>query len=132
MKILVVDDDRLMLTSISKKLIENGYEVCTADNGEKAIELLQYKSIDLIISDIMMPKLSGITLIKILQQLNLGKIPVILISSLDQAKSIIKSLNVDARDIMVKPIDYNEFLSKISDLKTILCCYRNLVILKDE
>jgi DNA-binding response OmpR family regulator len=131
MKILLVDDDKLVLTSISKKLIENGYEVYAAENGTEAIELVQEKSIDLIISDIMMPNLSGITLVNILKQMNKRNIPVILISSLDQANLIIKSLNVEVNDIMVKPIDFNAFLSKISNLKTLLCCYRNLVMLKN-
>ncbi|HLC83678.1 MAG TPA: response regulator, partial [Bacteroidia bacterium] len=68
MKILVVDDDRLMLQAISYKLKDSGYEVVLAEDGYEALNIIDKIKIDLIISDVMMPNISGLGLLSLLKQ----------------------------------------------------------------
>jgi DNA-binding response OmpR family regulator len=113
MKILVIDDDRLMLTAIEKKLQAKGYEVSTLEDGVKALEVIKDKNFDLIITDIMIPGISGLDLLNLLKQFYLNKIPVILMSSLHETSLISQSLDLGAFDFIIKPIDFNELYKKI-------------------
>lgn len=106
MKILVVDDDKLMLESISHYLGAEGYETSIAEDGFQALDTIQKQKIDLIISDIMMPNISGLALLNLLKQFYFNSIPVILISSLDKKAFILRSLGLGAIDFITKPIDF--------------------------
>lgn len=120
MKILIVDDSRLMLSNIFNKLIIKGYsDIVTANDGITALEIIQDQKIDLIICDVMMPGISGLALMKIVNKLNNCSIPFILISSLNKLDIICKSLGFDLNDIMVKPINFNELFLKIEKHKKI-------------
>ncbi|MBA3706293.1 MAG: response regulator transcription factor [Bacteroidetes bacterium] len=113
MKILVVDDDKMILEAISHHLSAEGYEVITATNGLQALEMAQNKKLDLIISDIMMPDLSGLSLLSMLKQFYFNKIPVIIISSLDKSDIILSSLGLGADDFMAKPINFKELSIRV-------------------
>jgi len=113
MKILVVDDDKMILEAITHYLSSEGYEVITATNGLQALEMAQSKKLDLIISDIMMPDLSGLSMLSMLKQFYFNKIPVIIISSLDKSDVILSSLGLGADDFMAKPIDFKELLIRV-------------------
>lgn len=117
MKILIIDDDQLMLTAMSLKLQEQGFEVSTSCDGMEAIPIIQEKKIDLIISDIMMPGISGLALLSLLKQFYFNKIPLILMSSLDEGALILKSLDLGAHDFITKPVDFNKLYKKISDIR---------------
>lgn len=114
MKILLIDDDQLMLVSIYRKLQEKGHEVYTAANGMDALDMLAQHKIDLIISDIMMPDLSGVTLVSLMKQYHYGRIPLLFISSLNYASTIIQRFGLTDYDVLVKPIDYTQLLYKIN------------------
>ena len=77
MKILVVDDDELILKSIGHVLTANGYHVSLAEDVSKALKILDTQKIDLIISDLMMPKVSGFGFLSVLKEFYFGKIPVV-------------------------------------------------------
>lgn len=113
MKILVVDDDAMVLESIAHTLGNEGYDVVIANDGFKALEIIENHRMDLIISDIMMPHLSGITLLGLLKQFYSKQIPVILISSLDKGEIIVSALGLGANDFMVKPINYEELTIRV-------------------
>jgi DNA-binding response OmpR family regulator len=113
MKILVVDDDKMILEAISHYLSSEGYEVITATNGLQALELAQKEKLDLIISDIMMPDLSGLSMLSMLKQFYFNKIPVIIISALDKSDVILSSLGLGADDFMAKPINFKELLIRV-------------------
>lgn len=113
MKILVVDDDKMILEAIAHHLGSEGYEVITATNGLQALEMAQNKKLDLIISDIMMPDLSGLSLLSMLKQFYFNKIPVIIISSLDKSDIILSSLGLGADDFMAKPINFRELSIRV-------------------
>lgn len=113
MKVLVVDDDKLMLEAISHNLKTNGYEVVKAENGYEALDMIDKMKIDLVISDVMMPNISGLGLLSLLKQFYFNKIPVIIISSLDKADVILHSIGLGAVDFISKPIDFKKLLSLI-------------------
>lgn len=108
MKILIVDDDRLMLDALSHYLEAEGYEISIAEDGFQALDLIQKQKIDLVISDIMMPNISGLSLLNLLKQFYFNNIPVILISSLDQGDLILRTLDLGAIDFLTKPIDFKK------------------------
>jgi DNA-binding response OmpR family regulator len=113
MKVLVVDDDKMVLSSIAHFLRGGGIEVVTAENGVEAISVTQDSKIDLIISDIMMPGISGLSFLSILRSIYLNQIPVIMISSLDKADIIISSLGLGADDFLIKPLDLNKLYTRV-------------------
>lgn len=117
MKILIVDDDRLMLEAISHKLINNGYEVEIAEDGYEALSIIDKVKIDLIISDVMMPNISGLGLLSLLKQFYFNNIPVIIISSLDKADMVLHSIGLGAVDFIRKPINFKKLLLLIKKHK---------------
>ncbi|MEW6467804.1 MAG: response regulator, partial [Bacteroidota bacterium] len=101
MNILVVEDDAAMLTALEHCLGGAGYEVTTARDGMEALEKVSGGDrFDLIISDIMMPNVSGLTLLNLLKEFYHTKTPVFLISSLDKANVILSALGMGAEDII--------------------------------
>ena len=115
MKILVVDDDQLTLKSIEHLLKEEGFDVLLAENASAALRILNDEKIDLIISDIMMPNVSGLGLLSMLKNFYLDKIPVILISSLNKDEIKANSLGLGAAYFLSKPVDLNELLSCVKN-----------------
>jgi DNA-binding response OmpR family regulator len=113
MKILIVDDNRLTLKAIEHNLNAEGYETLIAEDGFRAIEIIQKEKIDLIVSDILMPNISGLALLNLLKQFYFNNIPVILISSLDKGDIILRSLGLGAIDFVTKPIDFKELFQLI-------------------
>jgi DNA-binding response OmpR family regulator len=113
MKILVVDDDDFILETISKTLKADGYDVQTASDGVIALSLIENKHFDLIISDIMMPNMSGLTLLDIVNRHYFNKIPLILISSLDKAEIILSALGMGAADFILKPVNFLELSIRV-------------------
>ena len=108
MNILVVDDDKMVLQVIRHSLKVEGYEVITAGNGMEALQILESENIDLIITDIMMPELSGLNLISFFREFHSIKIPIIIISALGKTNVIYPSLRMGANDFIIKPIDFAE------------------------
>jgi DNA-binding response OmpR family regulator len=114
MKILIVDDDPLMLEAIRHCLNGEGKDVIAASNGFDAINIAKAEAPDLIISDIMMPEMSGLSLLCLLKQHYYSRIPVIIISSLDKADIILSSLGLGADDFISKPIDFKRLASRVN------------------
>ncbi|MDQ3046192.1 MAG: response regulator [Bacteroidota bacterium] len=113
MKILVIDDDRMMQESISYTLKNEGYDVILADDGYVALDMIDKQKFDLIISDILMPNLSGLGLLSLLKQFYFNRIPVILISSLNKADVIAQSLGLGAVAFITKPFTSSVLCEKI-------------------
>lgn len=116
MKILVVDDEEMTVLALAKKLREKKYDVLTSLDGVEALKLIADKKIDLIISDIMMPCISGFTLLTMLKHFYFSKIPLILMSSYGEKSFVDKSHNLGAHTFITKPIDYEDLIKKIEDI----------------
>ena len=117
MKILIVDDDKLILKSMSHQLQMKGYDVTLASDGYQALDVIDKSKIDLIISDVMMPNISGLGLLSLLKQFYFNRIPVIIISSLDKADVVLHSIGLGAADFIKKPINFKQLLKLIEKYK---------------
>jgi len=104
-----------MLSLLSKKLRDKGYEVATTNNGVEILRILSQEKIDLIISDVMMPCLSGFTLITMLKRFYFNNIPVILISAANQENKLLDSHGIGSDSFFAKPIDFPKLFNRIED-----------------
>lgn len=110
-KILVVDDESDIRNIVSIYLENNGFEPIQAESGEKALELLESRNIDLAILDVMMPDMDGITLcIKIREKNN---IPIIMLSAKDADMDKVIGLTSGADDYIAKPFNPIELLARV-------------------
>ncbi len=119
MKILVVDDDEMTLLALGKKLKEQNYDVITSSDGVEALKLITDNKIDLIISDIMMPCISGFTLLTMLKNFYFSKIPLILMSSCSEKSFSDKSYSLGAYTFISKPINYPKLFKEIETIHPI-------------
>jgi|SRR6185312_13382051 len=113
MKILVVDDEPMTLTVLSKKLTDKGYNVSAVDNSFDALKVIEEQKVDLIISDIVMPGMSGFNLLTMLKNFYFLTIPIILISSFNKENIRLKSKSLGAAEFVSKPINYDDLFFKI-------------------
>ncbi len=107
MKILVVDDERNIREIVSMVFEKDGHEVFKASTSEEAIEYLDSEIFDVVISDIKLPGINGIELLKIIKDKS-GDIPVILITAYASTSSAIEALKNGAEDYIIKPFDIDE------------------------
>jgi len=107
-KILLVDDDEILLGVYSTFLINEGLEVATAVNGEIALDLLRKEKFDLLITDVKMPGMSGIQLIKQVRQIQ-PQLPSVIVSGLASVSEAAEAVNLRVFHFLRKPIpDLNE------------------------
>ncbi len=114
-KILVVEDD-IELRNLFKKVLEkNCYEVFTATDGKDAFTVLDTQYVDLIISDVMMPRLNGYDFVKELRESG-AETPVLMITAKDTFDDMREGFFSGADDYLKKPVDVNEMLLRVSAL----------------
>ncbi len=116
MKIILVDDDVIMLQAIKTMLTKNDYEVFATTDAQDALDSLEEEDFDLIISDIMMPYMSGIELLSSIKKRLKKKVPIIIISALDQDEVILTAFSEGADDFVKKPINLNELLLRVKKI----------------
>lgn len=114
-KILVVEDDIDLNNLIQTVLEGKGHDVFAAQNGTEALDILDVTHIDLIISDIMMPRMDGIRLLTDIREANM-KMPVLLITAKGSYDDKNKGFSSGADDYMVKPIDIKELVLRVNAL----------------
>ena len=115
--ILIVDDEPINVDMLSQELAEEGYTILTAFDGEEALIKVQDHQPDLILLDVMMPKVDGFTACRILK--GSGKtifIPVIMLTALRGHEDRIQGIDAGADDFISKPFDRDELLAKIRAL----------------
>lgn len=101
-KVLIVEDDKIMLSALSDKLVREGYEVTTAEDGEKALEQIK-KRPDAVLLDILLPKKSGLEVLEELRgSQELPAMPIIIISNSGQPVEMEKALRLGVKDFLVK------------------------------
>ncbi|RPD51048.1 MULTISPECIES: response regulator transcription factor [Chitinophagaceae] len=115
MKILVAEDEPIMLKTIELRLKKDGHEVMATDNGRKALEYVEQHQPDMIITDIMMPYTSGLEIVGKVRQ---GEkyIPVIVLSSMGQENVVLEAFNLGADDYITKPFSPNELSIRVKRL----------------
>ena len=116
MNILYLEDDKLYSETITEFLSENGNEVTTAFTGEEAISLSYNHSFDLLLLDINLPDMDGISFLKSLREIQLDT-PAIFLTSYNDKNTLLKSFDVGANDYIKKPVDLDELLARINVYK---------------
>ncbi|MFA6271899.1 MAG: response regulator [Patescibacteria group bacterium] len=102
-KILVIEDERPLLNALSAKLQVEGFEVIEAENGELGLKLALSKQPDLILLDIILPKMDGITVLEHLRENTWGKTAkVIILSNLNDWNNTSSAVNLNVHDYLVK------------------------------
>ncbi len=113
-KILVADDDQALSRTLSWILKENGYDVLTVPGGEHLFEHLQAEPCDLLLLDIMMPKVDGLQLLqKVKADPRYKDLPVLMISSMPPEEATVRSLGLGAADFIPKPFRVRELLARV-------------------
>jgi two-component system, OmpR family, copper resistance phosphate regulon response regulator CusR len=115
MKLLVVEDEIKTANTLKKGLEENGYDVMTANDGEKAISLAAKNRFDVIITDVIIPKVNGLEFCRKLR-VNKNYTPVIMLTALGLTSDKIKGFDSGTDDYLVKPFDFEELLARIKAL----------------
>lgn len=116
-KILITDDDPVNLQVLMNQLHLEGYEVITASSGKEVLEIVQYEIIDLLILDIMMPKMSGYEVCQQLRkQFSLMDLPILMLTAKTQLRDKVIAFEVGANDYLTKPCDRKELLTRVNTL----------------
>ncbi|AFV02741.1 MULTISPECIES: response regulator transcription factor [unclassified Dehalobacter] len=110
-RILVVDDDASIRQMLSLGLKQEGYDIGTADNGKKALEIIPVFEPHVIILDIMMPVMDGYELCESIPEISGASM--IMLTAKDTSKDIVKGLRLGAHDYLVKPFHFDELLARI-------------------
>jgi len=111
-RILIVDDEENTRIGLSKLLSQEGFEVCSVANGQEALEYLKSSRVNLVISDINMPEMNGLTFLKELNRLY-PSTHVIMITAYGGVESYLEAMNLGAFEYIHKPI-------KIEELKSVM------------
>ena len=115
MKILVVDDEKLLVKGIKYNLEQEGYMVETAFDGEEAVRLAHDDSIDLILLDLMLPKMDGISVLSEIRRNNINT-PVLMLTARSEIEDKITGLDNGADDYLTKPFNSKELHARIRAL----------------
>lgn len=110
-RILVVDDENRYLRLLQINFATEGYEVTTATNGAEAIDIITTRPIDLVLMDIVMPKLDGISTLERIRQFT--NIPIIMLTGRNSEEDKVHCLNLGADDYITKPFSATEVLARV-------------------
>lgn len=111
-KILVIEDEKRVADLLKIGLEENGYQVLVAYDGEMGWRLFQSNDFQLIISDIILPKLNGFELCQKIRKAD-EEIPILMLTALGTADDKLEGFDLGADDYMVKPFDFRELLARV-------------------
>lgn len=115
MKILIVDDDCSLLEQLQQILTRQRYIVETAADGEEALDKLCENPFDLIVLDIMMPKIDGLTALRQMRKMGIDT-PVLMLTAKGDAANKVKGLDLGADDYLAKPFSLDELLARVRAL----------------
>jgi DNA-binding response OmpR family regulator len=116
-RILVVDDEVGALTLIGIMLERGGFNVLKAKDAQDALAVLEQNLPDLIILDVMMPGMDGITLCRVIRDRHeTARIPILILSAKNDADSVMRGMEAGADDYLPKPILHHDLVSKVKHM----------------
>jgi len=114
-KILVVDDAAFLRVRISKMLAGNGYQIIEAENGARAVDVYKTDKPDLVLMDITMPEMDGLSALKEIRAFD-PKAKVIMLTALGQESVVLEAIKSGARDFVVKPFEQERVMGAVGKL----------------
>ncbi|MEM7586549.1 MAG: response regulator, partial [Acidobacteriota bacterium] len=132
-RVLVVDDEPVNLQVLKNYLAMEDFQLTLASSGEEALRLLGEQTFDLVLLDVMMPKLSGYEVCRTLRESHpLAELPVIFLTARAQDSDVITGIELGANDYLTKPISKDRLLARIRPHLSLLGVHRNLEDLVEE
>lgn len=114
-KVLIVDDAEFLRVRLTKILSTEGYEVFQAENGVKAVATYQESHPDVVLMDVTMPEMDGLTALKEIIQLD-PKAKVVMLTALGQESVVLEAVKSGAKDFVVKPFEQDRVMNAITKL----------------
>jgi two-component system chemotaxis response regulator CheY len=114
-KILIVDDAEFLRMRISKMLRADGHDVIEAENGLRAVEKFQAEKPDIVLMDITMPEMDGLTALKEIRAIS-NTASVVMLTALGQESVVLDAIKSGAKDFIVKPFERERVLNAIAKL----------------
>ncbi len=112
--LLVVDDNEMNRDMLSRRLERKGYRVRVAEDGEKALAMIDREPVDLVLLDIMMPGIDGVEVLKILRRkYSQVQLPIIMATAKANSDDMIEALDHGANDYVIKPLDFKVVLARV-------------------
>jgi DNA-binding response OmpR family regulator len=115
MRILIVEDDRRLARQLKKGLDEQGHSAALAFDGIEGLEAAQDTELDVLVLDVMLPGLDGITMVRQLRQKRIGT-PILLLTARDTTEDVITGLDAGADDYLTKPFSFQILLARLRAL----------------
>lgn len=115
MKILVVEDDEMILRTLEFRLKKDGYAVTAVKDGKEALEKLKSDTFHLVITDLMLPYVTGLEVLSYVKS-NLPELPVAILSGADEEGTIIDAFRIGADDFITKPFSPGELALRVKRL----------------
>ena len=115
MKLLIVEDEPNLLSVLRKGFTENNFEVSVCLDGETALEMIQNNNFDVVILDVMLPKVNGIEICRRLRAIK-NFVPILLLTALGTSENIVNGLDNGADDYLVKPFKFTELNARVMAL----------------
>src|SRR5579859_4791517 len=109
--ILTADDDPQLLRLIARNLQFEDYEVFTASDGQQALEMIESRPFDLVLLDVMMPKMDGLTVCQRVREFS--AVPIIIVTARGQDQDKVHGLDLGADDYLTKPFSVDEMLARV-------------------
>lgn len=109
--ILTADDDPQLLRLMTRNLQLEGYEILSASNGQQALEQIEQKVPDLVLLDVMMPKMDGFTVCSKVREFS--AVPIIIVTARGQDQDKVRGLDLGADDYLTKPFSVDELLARV-------------------
>lgn len=115
-RIVVAEDNRLVLEAVSNSLAREGYEVLKANEGKECLKVMSENQVDLLITDLYMPNRNGLEVISELQNEQKSNVPVLVLSAASGEDTVLKAFDVGADDFMIKPFSLIELNVRVKKL----------------
>lgn len=125
--LLVVDDNEMNRDLLVRRLTRHGYDIDTAAGGHEAVDKIAQQAFDLILLDINMPDLDGISVLSTVRESHdQTQLPIIMVSARDASQSIAEAINKGANDYLTKPVDFPVALARIKTQLDVLSAHQQL------
>jgi DNA-binding response OmpR family regulator len=111
-RILIIEDNPMVVKSLEFKLSRDGYEIIVATDGRQAMEIIESEEFDLVITDLMLPFITGTQLIEHIKQVT-PNVPVLVLSTATQEDIIMDAFNMGVDDFITKPFSPNELSLRV-------------------
>ena len=131
MKILLIEDEKIMRVTLTDAIKKSGYEVTACETGLQGLEEFQNQGYDVVITDLKLPKISGLEVLRTVREKN-ENIYVILMTAFGSVNSAVEALKMGAYDYLTKPFSHDELLLTLKKIKEHLEVVKENIRLKNE